>query len=412
MTHDTLTQQTSEGLRQALLAYGLLWCLGLYLRLTVLVVPPLIPQLKGLLGFTNGEVATATSLPLVTLAAGGLVAGWLLARLGVRGCLLLGLAVMALGSGLRSLPQGFLAFTLATVLMGMGIAFMQAAMPVLAKLWAPGHVGRASAVYTNGLLVGELLAAGATGPMVALWLGERWQWAFTVWVLPVPLLMLALLLVGRRLPLANSPAGRPAEGRLTLPDLGDGRMWRLVALLGAAAALYFCGNIFLPPLLEASQRLHLLAASLIALNGAQMISSALLILFADRLMGRARPLIAITLLALLSIPAMLALPGGHVVWAAGVFGFFTSALFIFVLALPAWLVTLEQLPRLMSGMLCFGYLLVFAITVLGGWLNDWSGTTSLAFLPTAFIGLVAIGIIPRLLASREPAAHASPHAPR
>ncbi len=408
MTQNTATLQTSDGLRQALLTYGLLWCLGLYLRLTVLVVPPLIPQLKALLGFTNGEVAIATSLPLVTLAAGGLAVGWLLARLGVRGCLLLGLAVMALGSGLRSLPQGFVPFMLATVLMGMGIAIMQAAMPVLAKLWAPGHVGRASAVYTNGLLVGELLAAGATGPMVALWLGAQWQWAFTVWVLPVPLLMLALLRVGRRLPLAHSPAA----GRLTLPDLSDGRMWRLVALLGAAAALYFCGNIFLPPLLEASQRLHLLAASLTALNGAQMLSSALLILFADRLMGRARPLIAITLLALLSIPAMLMMPGGHVVWAAGVFGFFTSALFIFVLALPAWLVTLEQLPRLMSGMLCFGYLLVFAITVLGGWLNDLSGTTSLAFLPTAAIGLAAIGIIPRLLACREPAAHASPHVPR
>jgi CP family cyanate transporter-like MFS transporter len=366
MTQDTATLQTSNGLRQALLAYALLWCLGLYLRLTVLVVPPLIPRLKAVLGFTNGEVAIATSL-----------------------------------------PQGFLPFMLATMLMGMGIAFMQAAMPVLAKLWAPGHVGRASAVYTNGLLVGELLAAGVTGPLVTLWLGAQWQWAFAVWVLPVPLLMLVLMVVGRRLPL--TPAGKPSAGRLMLPDMGDGRMWRLVALLGAAAALYFCGNIFLSPLLEASERLHLLAASLTALNGAQMLSSALLILFADRLMGHAPPLIGITLLALFSIPAMLALPRAHVVWAAGVFGFFTSALFIFVLALPAWLVTLEQLPRLMSGMLCFGYLLVFAITVLGGWLNDLSGTTSLAFLPTAAIGLVAIGIIPRLLASREPAARGPVH---
>ena len=58
---------------RTLLVYGLLWFLGLYLRLTVLVVPPLIPQLKSSLGFTGGEVAIATSLPLVTLALGGLV---------------------------------------------------------------------------------------------------------------------------------------------------------------------------------------------------------------------------------------------------------------------------------------------------------------------------------------------------
>lgn len=388
----------AAGLRYSLSIYGLLWCLGLYLRLTVLIVPPLIPQLKAVLGFTSGEVAIATSLPLVTLATGGLVAGWLLARLGVRGCMLLGLATMALGSGLRSLPEGFLPFLLATVIMGVGIAFMQAAMPMLAKLWAPGRIGRASAVYTNALLVGELLAAGGTGPMVAWWLHEQWQWAFVLWVLPVPLLMLALAVSGRHLPMVGRSSSPP---RLVLPDLHDTRMWRLVALLGCAAALYFCGNIFLPPILEASDRLDLLAASLTALNGSQMFSSALLIVWADRLMGRTLPLVGITLLALASIPAMLILPGNGVVWAAGLFGFFTSALFIFVLALPAWLASLERLPRLMSGMLSFGYLLVFAITVVGGWLNDLTGIVSLAFLPTVLISLIAIAVIPRLLMSRD-----------
>lgn len=398
MNQDAATMASSDRLRQALLAYGLLWCLGLYLRLTVLVVPPLIPQLKAVLGFNGGEVAIATSLPLVTLAVGGLATGWLLARLGVRSCVLGGLAVMAIGSGLRSLPDAFVSFMLATLLMGAGIALMQAAMPVLAKLWAPERIGRASAVYTNGLLVGELLAAGATGPLVAAWLGAQWQWAFAIWVAPVPLLMLALVVGGRRLPAMTS--GSRAAG-LILPDIRDGRMWRLVALLGAAAALYFTGNVFLPPLLEESDRLALLAPSLTALNGAQMVSSALLILYADRLMGRPRPLIAITALALLALPLMLWLPGSGVVWAAGVFGFFTSALFIFVLALPAWLVRLEALPRLMAGMLCFGYLLVFAITVVGGWLNDLSGTVALAFLPTLLISLVAMASTRRLLASRQ-----------
>ncbi|WP_416138950.1 CynX/NimT family MFS transporter [Halomonas sp. HK25] len=398
MNGKSVTLETGAAMQQALLAYGLLWCLGLYLRLTVLIVPPLIPQLKAVLGFTGGEVATATSLPLVTLAIGGLMTGWLLTRLGVRTCVLGGLAVMAIGSSLRSLPEGFLPFMLATLLMGAGIALVQAAMPVLAKLWAPARIGRASAVYTNGLLVGELLATGATGPLVTAWLGAQWQWAFTLWVLPVPLLMLALVLGSRRLP---AMAGGSRAAGLILPDTRDGRMWRLVALLGAAAALYFTGNVFLPPLLEESSRLALLAPSLTALNGAQMLSSALLILYADRLMGRPWPLITITALALLALPLMLWLPGTGVVWAAGVFGFFTSALFIFVLALPAWLVGLEALPRLMAGMLCFGYLLVFAITVVGGWLNDLSGVVALAFLPTLLISLVAMASTHRLLVSRQ-----------
>lgn len=398
MNQDAVVMASSGRRQQALLIYGLLWCLGLYLRLTVLVVPPLIPQLKAVLGFTGGEVAIATSLPLVTLAMGGLAAGWLLARVGVLSSMLLGLAVMAGGSALRSLPEGFLAMMAATVVMGVGIAFMQAAMPVLAKLWSPERIGRLSAVYTNGLLVGELLAAGATGPLVHAWLGEQWQWAFAFWVVPVPLLMLALVVGSRWLP-ATGRGSSSAE--LMLPDLHDGRMWRLVTLLSAAAALYFTGNVFLPPLLEASERLALLSPSLIALNGAQMLSSTLLIFYADRLMGRHRPLVGIIALALATLPLMLWLPGRHVVWAAGVFGFFTSALFIFVLALPAWLVRVEALPRLMGGMLFFGYLLVFIITVVGGWLSDLSGSVALAFLPTLAISLAAMGGTRRLLASRQ-----------
>lgn len=398
MSEVSAIQMSRQAARQALLAYGLLWCLGFYLRLAVLIVPPLIPQLKSVLGFTSGEVATATSLPLVTLGIGGLMTGWLLTRLGVRSCVLGGLAVMAIGSGLRSLPEDFLAFMLSTLLMGVGIALVQAAMPVLAKLWAPEHIGRASAVYTNGLLMGELLAAGATGPLVAAWLSDQWQWAFALWVLPVPLLMLVLIAVERYLP--AMAAGSRAAG-LVLPDLRDERMWRLVALLGAAAALYFTGNVFIPPLLEESGRLSLLTPSLTALNGAQLLCSGLLIFYADRLMGRPWPLIAITGLALLAMPLMLWLPGRGVVWAAGVFGFFTSALFIFVLALPAWLVQLKELPKLMAGMLCFGYLLVFAITVVGGWLSDVTGIVAFAFLLPLLISLVAMASTRGLLMLRR-----------
>ncbi|GAB2785906.1 hypothetical protein GCM10027040_10000 [Halomonas shantousis] len=55
--------------------------------------------------------------------------------------------------------------------------------------------------------------------------------------------------------------------------------------------------------------------------------------------------------------------------------------------------------RLMSDLLCFGYLLVFAITVLAGWFNDVSGDVALAFLPTLAVSVVAMLGTRRLLAS-------------
>lgn len=385
----------TENTRGSWLAYGLLWSLGFYLRLTILIVPPLIPYLKRQLGFSDGEVAMATSLPLVALACGALVAGWLLARLGPLRCMLGGLAIMAVGSALRAWPSDFAPFLAATLLMGAGIAFMQTAMPILAKAWVPTHIGRASAVYTNGLLVGELLAAGATGSLVKVWLGESWQWVFALWSLPVPALMIAFVMLGCALP----QAAATQHACLVLPDVRDGRMWRLVMLLGCAAALYFCGNVFLPPILEGSARLDLLDPSLVALNATQLLSSGLLIVWADKLLGRRWPLIIITLCALVAIPAMLLSPGQSIVFTAGVFGFFTSSLFIFVLALPAWLASAEQLPRLTSGVFFFGYLLVFAITVSGGWISDISGYVALAFVPTLILSLVAMAGTKRLLVS-------------
>ncbi|OLO11875.1 hypothetical protein BTW10_07725 [Chromohalobacter japonicus] len=70
-----------------------------------------------------------------------------------------------------------------------------------------------------------------------------------------------------------------------------------------------------------------------------------------------------------------------------------------MLALPAWLASAEQLPRLTSGVFFFGYLLVFAITVSGGWVSDISGHVALAFVPTLILSLIAMAGTKRLLVS-------------
>ncbi|PMR72075.1 hypothetical protein [Billgrantia endophytica] len=197
------------------------------------------------------------------------------------------------------------------------------------------------------MLVSELLAAGATGPLAAAWLGAYWQWAFALWVAPVPLLMLALIVGCRQLP-AMANGSRSAS--LTLPNVRDGRTWRLVALLGSAAALYFTGNVFLTPLLEA--RAPLAAGT--QPHGPQRRP--------DAFLGAAD---------LLRRPADG--PGPpvdrhHCPGAAG----------------PAVDAVAAGRSR-----------------GVGGWLNDLSGTVALAFLPTLLISLVAMVVTPRLLASRQ-----------
>ncbi len=366
--------------------YILLWFLGLYLRLGVLIVPPLSLLLEAELGFSTGDIALATSLPSLLIGGCALIAAWLVSRFGAVATVATGLAVMAAGSALRSVPEGIPLFLLATVVMGGGIALMQIGMPLLARSWVPSHIGRASAVYANGLLVGELLGAGLTGPLVEHVLGEHWLLSFALWVLPVPLIVLALL--AHRQP-AAAPAA-PASGVAVAVSWRDPLLWRCTILLGCGGALFYGGNIFLPQILAQSDRVQLLTASLSALNGTQLISSALLMVYSDRLLGQRWPLLLIIGGGLLAIPALLLAPGTGVVWAAGLLGLAASALFVLALTLPAWLVPMAQVARLAAGVTLLGNVLTFLMPVLGGWAVDYSGSPAAGFLPVVAICLLAL----------------------
>lgn len=371
--------------------YILLWFVGFYLRLGALIVPPLIPRLEDELGFSAGQSALATSLPMLLIAIGALLGGWLVARLGIKTTLIIGLLVMAGGSSLRSVPVSFVFFVGATVLMGLGIALMQIGLPALTRAWLPDNIGRAAAVYTTGLLAGEWIAAGFTGLLVTHFLGDAWLLSFTVWVLPVPVLVAALLLRREMRELPRVEIGRPAGP--VMPDWRDPLLWRVALIMASSGTLYFSGNIFLPPILAETGRLEILDLSLSALNGLQMVTCGLLIFYADRLVGRRMPFYALNVVALATIPGLLWAPGSAVVWVAALAGAVTSTILVLALALPAWIVPQEQVSRLSAGMLAIGYTLVFLVPVVGGWLTDLTGIRALAFLPAGLLALAALASI-------------------
>src|SRR5207248_124329 len=97
---------------------------------------------------------------------------------------LLWLAGAALRVTILEVPPLLLAMT---VLMGLGIAVSQPSLPALVKQWCPDRVGLATAVYSNGLLIGEIAAAALTVPLVLPLVGGSWQRSFLIWSLPVAL---------------------------------------------------------------------------------------------------------------------------------------------------------------------------------------------------------------------------------
>ena len=61
-----------------------------------------------------------------------------------------------------------------------GVAVMQPALPPLVRAWVPQRIGFATAVYTNGLIIGEILPAALTIPLVLPVLEQSWRWSFRV----------------------------------------------------------------------------------------------------------------------------------------------------------------------------------------------------------------------------------------
>jgi MFS transporter, CP family, cyanate transporter len=363
----------------------LLWLAGVDLRLTILSVPPVLPLIHRDLSLDEKGVAALTGLPILVFGLIAVPGSLLIARLGARGAIIIGLVTVAVAAALRGLgPSAPMLFTM-TFLMGAGIAVMQPALPALVSLWFAGRAALATAVYTNGLLVGELLGAGLTLPLVLPLVGGRWEWSLAAWGLPV--LVTALLLLLARPPVGT--IGGFARARWW-PDWRDARTWQLGLVQGGGSALYFASNAFIPDYLHAIGRLDLLNPCLIALNAGQLPASLLMLGLAPRLAGRKAPLTAAGLVSLVSLGGLLVPVPGVMIACAAIIGFAASFILILTLALPPLIAPAHDVHRISAGMLTISYTLAFIVPLLGGAVWDATAITATAFLPAAIGALLVL----------------------
>jgi len=227
----------------------LLWLAGNGLRLTILAVPPVIPLIHDELNLSATQIGILTGLPSMLFAFAAVPGSLLIARVGIRAALVAGLALTAIGGALRGVLPDIGWLYAMTVVMGAGVAIMQVTMPPTVRAWLPHRIGFATAVYTNGLLIGELLPVALMLPLVLPMVGGSWQWGFTVWSVPVGIVALLVLVVAPK-PAATN--GSATARRRWWPDWRDALIWRLGIMLGTINAIYFATNAFLPDYLRSN----------------------------------------------------------------------------------------------------------------------------------------------------------------
>jgi MFS transporter, CP family, cyanate transporter len=260
---------------------------------------------------------------------------------------------------------------------------MQPAMPPLVRAWLPDRVPLGTAVYTNGLLVGEVVAVALTIPFVLPLAGGSWRLSFVIWGLPIIATALLIVLFAPRgpKPMANTP-------RKWWPDWRDKRLWRLAFCLGCVNTCYFAVNTFLPDYLHARGHPELISAALTALNFCQVPASFLMLGFAPRLVRRHSAYIAVGLLNLVSIIGMAMSDGWWIVFWAGVIGFSDATGLILILALPPLLSAPDDVHRLASAMFTISYPCAVLVSIIAGYAWDATQLPWIAFVPIGFCALV------------------------
>ncbi len=376
--------------RQFVTVALLLWLLGAALRLTVLAVPPLIPVIQADLHLSGTEVGLLAGLPVILFAVAALPGSMLIARFGALRTLLFGLLLTAAGGGLRGSAATAGALYVATIAMAAGVAVMQPAMAAIVREWLPLRIGFGTALYTFGLIVGEIAPVALTIPLVLPLVHGSWRLGLAAWSLPVLAIAILTAALAPRSRRRGGGGGARVVAEQWWPDWRDPSVWRLGLIFASINSVYFGTNAFLPALLSGAGHSDLISGALTALNFGQLPASALMVVAAQRIERRVWPYVAVGCLILLALFGVVSSAGPWTPFWAGALGLCFGIALPLGLALPPLLVAPPDLARTSAAMFTISYALAMAISVAGGAMWDFTGHPAFAFLP---IGLIVLPLV-------------------
>jgi MFS transporter, CP family, cyanate transporter len=373
---------------------ALLWLAGADLRMTLLAVPPLLPLIHAELGLDEKGVAALSSLPVLLLGLGAVPGSLLVARIGPRRALIAGLLLVACSAVLRGVGPFIPLLFAMTLLMGVGIAISQPTILALVRQWFPSRVTRATGAWSSGLLIGELLGASLTLPVVLPLVDGSWEIALAVWAIPV-VVTAALIAVATRQPIGDSAPAR-ASG---WPDWRQARVWQLGLLQSSASLVYFGANTFLPDYLHVVGQPDLVGLALTAVNSAQVPAAPLVGLLPWRLLVHRGTIVLGGVLMLAGVAGLLSQQPALIVGAGALLGFLSAYVLVVCFAIPPLLSRETDVARLSAGANTISYSVAFASNLLAGALWDATQIPASGFLPVLFGAGVVLVVGPRLIAA-------------
>lgn len=392
------------GMGGALVGFGLILLVGINLRTSLLAVPPLLASIQAALGLSYTATGALSALPTLVMGLGAWPAGRIGARIGGRAAVSWGLALLAAAAVARGLLPGVITMYLFTATLSLGVALAQTSIPMLARQWFPERIGVVSALFTDGLTIGETVAASFTAPLMRAWFGvNAWPAALLMWAAPTTLTLLLWLWLAPPAPGAApaidiasavgiaSDAG--AESESAEPRVGP---WLIGATLGSGSLIFFGMNNWIAPYNQALHAASMTPIALFALNAAQLPIAIGLTPLMGRLARKRWPLMVAGVVAACAVAGwLLTAPTLQPLWGA-LIGASSAAAFTFSIGMPAFYERGVNVARLAGASLTVSYTAAFVGPFIGGALWDIFQQPSLALAPVGAAALALIALPPFL----------------
>src|ERR1700678_2691762 len=375
---------------------SLMWLAGVAMRMTLLVVPPVIPLVHEQLHMSETQIGLLIGLPLAMFAIAAVPGSLLIARIGTRLALVLGMTIAALAGGARGAATNVWTLYAAAIATGFGIAIMQPGMPTLVREWLPARVGAGTIAYSNGMVVGAMLPSILTIPLVLPLVGGSWRLDIVVWAVAALIIAGVFFLASPQERRGKSDPGFSATGGQWWPEWKNPVVWLVAFAFGCNNSPFFGANAFLGDYLASEGQSRTLGFALAGLNGAQLIALIILILTAKRLQRRAWPFLLFGPAMLAGFLGLLVFPPPlAIVLCTPLIRMRTAITMTPTLALPALLMPPADVPRTAAGMFTISYTCAIFIPTICGALWDLTGKPWTAFVPLCLccVGLTVFGTI-------------------
>jgi len=284
----------------------------------------------------------------------------------------------------------------------------QTAVPVLIRRWYPKQIGLVSALFSDGLILGEAVAAGITVLIMVRFLGsDAWAGTFVFWGIPIVVLFALWLFLA---PPAPAKVNRPRLSRqhTTTKSLDVNspiqrkrvNALHLGILVGGGSLIYFGMNAWIASYNQALHQSYVTPAALLSLNAAQLPVSIGVTFVAQHIAGRRWPFIVAGIISALAIVGWIFTPAElQPLWAA-LLGGSGALVFTLGIALPPLLAAPHDVGRLAGITLSLTYGVAFVGPFIGGALWDLFNVPALAFVPVVIASVMLI-VLGGLLPSRS-----------